>query len=236
VFTGANAQILLRGTVQTGNVSAVVQTEQVRAELLAHVPDGIDPGKTVWLGLQLKHQPHWHTYWSNPGDSGLPTTLQWTLPAGLTAGDIAWPTPRRIPVGGMANFGYEDTVLLPVPLTVGKEFKPAANGMLEIGLAANWLVCRQECIPQEGKFVLQLPTRGSTAVHGAAFEATRAASPRAANGSAQATLQGDAMVVSVTGLPATVRRPPLYSASRGSPMNTSIPRPRNSRSKSTNSL
>nr|WP_315491173.1 thioredoxin family protein [uncultured Rhodoferax sp.] len=203
VFTGANAQILLRGTAQTGNVSAVVQTEQVRAELLAHVPDGIDPGKTVWLGLQLKHQPHWHTYWTNPGDSGLPTTLQWTLPAGLTAGDIAWPTPRRIPVGGMANFGYEDTVLLPVPLTVGKDFKPAANGMLEIGLAANWLVCRQECIPQEGRFVLQLPTRGSTAVHGAAFEATRAASPRAANGSAQATLQGDAMVVSVTGLPAS---------------------------------
>ena len=203
IFTGARAQILLKGTAQTGTVSAVVQTEQVRAELLAHAPDGIDPGKTVWLGLQLKHLPHWHTYWTNPGDSGLPTTLQWTLPAGLTAGDIVWPTPRRIPVGSMANFGYEETVLLPVPLTVGKDFKPGANGMLEVGLTANWLVCRQECIPQEGRFVLQVPAKGSTASHGAAFEAARAASPQPMGGAAQAKLQGDAMVVSVSGLPAS---------------------------------
>ncbi len=103
----------------------------------------------------------------------------------------------------MANFGYEDTVLLPVPLTVGKDFKPAANGMLDVALNANWLVCRQECIPQEGKFVLQVPTRGSTAAHGPAFEASRAASPQALTGSAQAKLQGDAMVISVSGLPAS---------------------------------
>ena len=203
VLTGASAQILLRGTTQTGAVSAIVQTEQVRAELLAHAPDGVEPGNTIWLGLQLKHLPHWHTYWSNPGDSGLPTTLQWTLPAGLTAGDIAWPTPQRIPVGSMANFGYKDTVLLPVPLTVGKDFKAPANGMLEVALTANWLVCLQECIPQEGKFVLQVSTRGSTATHGPAFETTRAASPRALSGSAQAKLQNDAMVISVSGLPAS---------------------------------
>ena len=203
VLTGATAQILLRGSTQTGTVSAVVQTEQVRAELLAHAPDGVDPGKTIWLGLQIKHLPHWHTYWTNPGDSGLPTTLQWTLPAGITASDIAWPTPRRIPVGRMANFGYEDTVLLPVPLTVGKDFKPGANGMLEVALSANWLVCRQECIPQEGQFVLQVPTRGSTAAHGATFETARAASPRALTGSAQAKLMGDTLVMSVSGLPAS---------------------------------
>jgi len=51
---------------------AVVTTERVRAELMAHAPQGAEPGKTVWVGLQLKHQPHWHTYWLNPGDSGLP--------------------------------------------------------------------------------------------------------------------------------------------------------------------
>ena len=106
--------------------SAVVTTPQVRAELLAHAPDGIGPGKTVWLGLQLSHQPQWHTYWKNPGDSGLPTTLQWTLPAGLMAGDIAWPLPHKIPIGNLANYGYEGTVLLPVPLTLGADFKPPA--------------------------------------------------------------------------------------------------------------
>ena len=75
--------------------STVVTTEQVRAELVAHAPEGIAPGKPLWLGLQIEHQPHWHTYWKNPGDSGLPTTLRWQLPAGVTAGEIAWPTPKQ---------------------------------------------------------------------------------------------------------------------------------------------
>jgi thiol:disulfide interchange protein DsbD len=202
MFTEASAQILLRGSSQTGTVSAVVQTEQVRAELLAHAPDGVDPGKTIWVGLELKHQPQWHTYWKNPGDSGLPTTLQWTLPAGVTAGDIAWPTPHRITIGSLANFGYDDTVLLPVPLTVGKDFKSSASGMLEIRLAANWLVCRQECIPQEGNFVLKVPAKGSTASRGADFDAARAASPQTHAGSADAKLNGDTLTLTVTGLPA----------------------------------
>jgi len=73
----------------------VVKTEQVRAELLAHAPQGVQPGQTFWLGLQITHQPHWHTYWKNPGDSGLPTQLNWTLPAGLQAGAIDWPLPKK---------------------------------------------------------------------------------------------------------------------------------------------
>jgi DsbC/DsbD-like thiol-disulfide interchange protein len=76
---------------------AVVDTGQVRAELLAHAPEGAAPGQTVWLGLLLDHAPKWHTYWKNPGDSGLPTELQWTLPAGVTAGPIQWPTPTKFP-------------------------------------------------------------------------------------------------------------------------------------------
>ena len=71
--------------------SAVVRTDQVRAELLVHAPQGFRAGQPVWLGLQLTHQPEWHTYWKNPGDSGLPTRLEWVLPAGLQASDIAWP-------------------------------------------------------------------------------------------------------------------------------------------------
>ena len=201
-LTGASAQILLRNSAQTGNVSSVVQTEQVRAELIAHAPDGVDAGKTIWVGLQLKHQPQWHTYWKNAGDSGLPTTVQWTLPAGVTAGDIAWPTPRRIAIGSLANFGYENTVLLPVPLTVGKDFKVSTSGMLEIGLTANWLVCRQECIPQEGNFVLKVPAKGSTAAQGADFETSRNASPLPHTGTAQAKLNGETLTVSISGLPA----------------------------------
>ena len=64
-------------------VREVVTTPHVRAELMAHAPDGVAPGAPVWVGLQLAHQPEWHTYWKNAGDSGLPTTLSWTLPPGV---------------------------------------------------------------------------------------------------------------------------------------------------------
>jgi thiol:disulfide interchange protein DsbD len=106
----------------------------------------VEAGKPVWLGLQLAHQPEWHTYWKNSGDSGLPTELAWQLPAGITAGDVAWPTPKKIAIGSLANYGYEGTVLLPVPLTVAPGFDAPH---LDIKLTATWLVCRLECIPQE---------------------------------------------------------------------------------------
>ena len=69
-------------SAQLGGKSVVV-TERTRAELLAHAPEGIEPGKPVWVGLQLAHQPEWHSYWKNSGDSGLPTKLEWKLPAGV---------------------------------------------------------------------------------------------------------------------------------------------------------
>jgi len=180
----------------------VVQTEQVRAELFAHAPDGVATGKPVWVGLQIQHQPRWHTYWKNPGDSGLPTVLQWTLPTGVTAGEIAWPTPQRITVGNLANYGFDGTVLLPVPLTIGPAFQPTPGGDLEVRLSASWLVCRQECIPQDGNFVLRLPAKGSTGVHRADFETGRAASPTDLPGTAKAELGAEGFTLTVSGLPA----------------------------------
>jgi thiol:disulfide interchange protein DsbD len=192
----------------------VVTSERVRAELLAHAPDGVAPGRTVWLGLQLAHAPEWHTYWKNPGDSGLPTELQWTLPAGVRAGEIAWPVPHKIPIGTLANYGYEGTVLLPVRLTVGNDFRPAPGATaLDVRLQATWLVCRKECIPEEGTFTLQVPLQGSTAVHAQAFEAAWAAAPRpvaappggAIPPSVAQVVDGRTLEVRVQGLPVAVR-------------------------------
>jgi len=179
-----------------------VQTEQVRAELIALAPDGVGAGKTVWAGLQITHKPEWHTYWKNPGDSGLPTELRWTLPAGVTAGDIVWPTPKKIPIGTLANFGFEGTVLLPVQLTVGKSFAPLEGDTLPLKLRASWLVCQLECIPQEGDFALNLPVRTSTALHSGAFSEAWAKAPKPLPGTASARPDGNALVVSVPGLPA----------------------------------
>lgn len=198
----------------SGSPAAVVTTDQVRAELMAHAPDGLDPGKTVWVGLQITHKPEWHTYWKNSGDSGLPTVLEWTLPQGVTAGDIAWPTPKKFPIGNLANYGYEGTVLLPVPLTITPDFKPSVLASdLEVKLRASWLVCRKECIPEEGEFTLKVPVRGSTAGNGPAFEAAFAAQPRPlmastgriATPDSNIQIAGNAIKLSVQGLPVSLR-------------------------------
>ena len=182
--------------------SAVVTTPQVRAELMAHAPQGIQSGQPLWLGLQLTHQPGWHTYWQNPGDSGLATQLDWHLPEGMQAGGILWPTPHMIPVGNMVNHGFEDTVLLAVPVRIGKTYQAVNN---EITLQANWLVCKQECIPQSGQFVLKLPAQTSIADHSQRFEALIQGQPQGLSPATQAArLSDQGLLIAVQGLPAHV--------------------------------
>ncbi|MDP3798236.1 MAG: protein-disulfide reductase DsbD family protein [Polaromonas sp.] len=203
ISTPAQAQNFQTNILNQGSrnaAGALVTTEQVRAELLAWAPEGVEAGKPVWLGLQLTHQPEWHTYWKNSGDSGLPTQLTWQLPAGITAGEIAWPTPKKIPVGTLANYGYENTVLLPVPLTVAPAFNAA---QLNVKLHATWLVCRKECIPQEGEFTLSLPVKSTTALSGQAFQAAFDATPISLPaGNSQVEVSGKAIKVALSGLPA----------------------------------
>ncbi|MBS0506362.1 MAG: protein-disulfide reductase, partial [Proteobacteria bacterium] len=203
---GASSQIQLKTTASAG--SSVVTTPQVRAELVAQAPQGVGPGKPLQLGLLLTHQRDWHTYWKNPGDSGLPTQLEWRLPAGMDAGEIAWPVPRKIPIGHLANYGYEGTTLLPVPVTVSPAFNPGPlTKEVTIALKASWLVCRQECIPEDGEFTLQLPIQGTTALHAAAFDAAARAFPQdlpAAEGSSARVDEG-AVTLRVAGLPSALQ-------------------------------
>src|SRR5687768_11566141 len=49
--------------------------------LLSH--SAARPGETITAGLQMVSKPGWHTYWKNPGDAGLPATIEWQLPQGM---------------------------------------------------------------------------------------------------------------------------------------------------------
>ena len=131
--------------------------------------------------MLLRHEPHWHTYWINPGDSGLPTTLAWTLPPGLKTQDIAWPLPKRFDVGGLYNFGYDGEVVLPVALSVPADAEPGTTA--HIAVEAKWLVCREECIPGKASLTLDLPIVDRAAETGRALDdAVRARAPCPAGG------------------------------------------------------
>jgi thiol:disulfide interchange protein/DsbC/DsbD-like thiol-disulfide interchange protein len=179
---------------------SIVTTPQVRAELVAHAPEGVAAGGSLQLGLRIQHQPHWHTYWKNPGDSGLPTVLNWSLPAGFAVGDIEWPTPSPLPLGPLVNFGYEGELLLPVTVQVPAGF---AADALQVKLHAEWLVCKDVCIPEAGEFSLSVPARAASALHSGLFASARAAMPVALpQASGRAEVKGDLLRLTVVGLPA----------------------------------
>ncbi|AWN52640.1 protein-disulfide reductase DsbD domain-containing protein [Methylobacterium sp. 17Sr1-1] len=125
----------------------------VRAELVTQ-ESAVAPGATLTAGLRLTMKPGWHVYWRNPGDSGLPPEIAWTLPAGFSAGAIAWPAPERIPVGDLMNFGYEGEVLLTVPVTAPETLGP---GPVPLRAKVSYLVCERECVPGEASLSTSLP-------------------------------------------------------------------------------
>lgn len=143
-------------------------TDHLRSRLVA-ATDAAVPGQTLKLGLLLEHDPGWHTYWKNPGDSGLPTRMEFALPDGLAAGEIEWPLPERQSAGGLVNFGYSHTELLPVSVAVPADF---AAESITIALKASWLICELECIPGSGEYRVELPVAQSAqrSAHAAAFE------------------------------------------------------------------
>lgn len=187
--------------------SSQVVTPHVRAELVAHAPEGVAAGKPLWLGLTFTHQPEWHTYWTNPGDAGLPTELAWRLPQGMEAGPIAWPLPRKFPLGKLVNYGYDGFVLLPVPVSISSAFSPGQAAEVEVKLHATWLMCRKECIPEEGDFVLKLPVRAPTVAHAEAFAAAAKSMPQPlpTGAGSMARVNGAHLEVEVAGLPSELR-------------------------------
>ena len=113
------------------------------------------PGGTLWVDLHLDIAPGWHTYWRNPGDSGLPTEIAWELPAGFSAGEAAWPAPERFVLGTIGNYGYHGSADLLVPIAAPADLKP--GGTVHLAAHATWLVCSEICIPGEAKLALDLP-------------------------------------------------------------------------------
>jgi len=172
--TATTSEILVAELEGLVLMTSVVRTENVTAELLAWAPQGIATGAPVSLGLRIQHRPKWHTYWKNPGDSGLPTTVSWEHPDGILVGPIQWPTPERMSVGPLVNYGYEGDLLLPVSVEIPPGF---AAETLDVKLQAKWLVCEEICIPESGRFALSIPANQPTVEHVALFAAAKARLP-----------------------------------------------------------
>lgn len=144
---------MLAGLLLAGHAGAApVKTANTTAELVADMA-AIAPGQPFQVALKLTPREHWHTYWRNPGDSGLATTLEWTLPQGFTPGAIEWPAPKALPFGPLTNYGYDHEHWLLVSMT-----PPASlpDGPVTLKARADWLVCEEICIPEGADLELPL--------------------------------------------------------------------------------
>ncbi len=148
----------LLGKLQ-GSLPAAAKVDQVHIRLISE-QQALVAGQRHWFGLVLEHEPGWHTYWRNPGDSGLATTANWRLQDATGASvaeprliSQAWPTPSRLAVGPLANYGYENQVVLGFELEIPK----GLTGSRQLIAEASWLVCKDVCIPGEAKLAIDLP-------------------------------------------------------------------------------
>ncbi|MGE0408353.1 MAG: protein-disulfide reductase DsbD family protein [Amphiplicatus sp.] len=182
--------------------ASFVKTDHAQSRLVP-AREGFAPGETAWFALAQELQQGWHVYWKNPGDSGLALELEWSLPDGYAAGEIVYPTPERLPVGPLVNFGHHGAPIFLVPVTAPEN----AAGEAEIALTARWLICEEICVPEEAVFSLTLPVAAAPPAHeeGAALVAkARAASPAPLGGKARFSADAERLVLRVPA-PAGVR-------------------------------
>ncbi len=151
--------VLAGSSWSRGQIAAVgdggpgpVKAQHLTAELVS-LGSAIAPGGTQQVGLVLTMDEHWHVYWTNAGDSGEPPHIKWTLPEGITAGEMQFPIPQRLPLGPLMDFGYEDEVAFPLTISAAAMMRP---GPVHLDAQVNWLVCAQVCIPGKAHLGLDL--------------------------------------------------------------------------------
>lgn len=105
------------------------------------------PGETIFAAVQMQMPTGWHTYWTNAGDSGSATEIEWKLPEGMTAGEVQWPIPEKnITPAGDQNFityVYETEAVLLIPLKLSANLAP---GEKTISAKVSWQECETVCV------------------------------------------------------------------------------------------
>lgn len=165
-------------SLNTAGSLGSVKTNHAIAELVQET-NTVSPGSNPWIGLRLELEKDWHTYWKNPGDSGLPTKVQWTLPKGWKISEPKWEVPSRIPMPPLTNFGFSNETLLAFELLIPKE---ATKGDYYLSGKASWLICKEECIPEKADLLLKVVVSDAEAKPSAAhrmFQKVREQQPKA---------------------------------------------------------
>ncbi len=127
---------------------------QAKAELISSV-SAIQPGKKFFVAIHLSMAKGWHSYYANPGESGMATQAIWeTNSSAASVGPILWPEPHLHKAGGVSAYVYEDELWLTSEVTPPKT---PSGARLHLAVTANWLLCKDFCVPQHANLSIDLP-------------------------------------------------------------------------------
>ncbi len=155
------------------------QPQRARARFIAERPDLV-PGTTAWLSVAFDIDKDWHLYWNGYSDTGFPIKLTPAFPDGYTLGTVQWPAPSRHITQDFVDHVYEGRVALLLPVQVPANAKIGEKVTFQI--EAEWLVCKQACLPGDVNLSLTLPiaaVAGEPGPDAKAFAETRANLPKA---------------------------------------------------------
>lgn len=127
----------------------------------------VQAGTPFAVVVRLKPDTGWHTYWENPGDSGMATSITWTLPDGWKASSIEWPAPELEEGPSGTNYIYPKEVSLRVWLTP----PPTFHSQVTLKAKVDWLVCKEACLPGQADLSLTVKP-GPVPSHGQVIDAS----------------------------------------------------------------
>ena len=189
----------------------------------------IEAGQPFTVGVRIVIKPEWYIYWRFVGDIGVPTSVEWELPAGFKAGPLQWPLPHRHEaVGDFLNYVYEGEALL------FAEIVPPAQlsaGQVAIKAKLKWQVCNAEqCVPGNASVSISLAVGGAEPAYADLFAKWRAQIPKTTGIQFQVMWhreKADELAIDIVGLPKEFKAefyplPPNADAKPGHPRASEI--------------
>jgi thiol:disulfide interchange protein len=139
-----------------------ISAPHVKVDIVSEFSQISLTNRTLTIGVRFELEKDWHIYWINPGDSGSPPEFNWSKSDLYSIGEPLWPPPERLSLGPLTNFGYQGTVIFPFSVKLNDIDLPITTNSVKFELDANWLICKEDCIPGKGTTTLDLPLKSGS--------------------------------------------------------------------------
>ncbi|MBC2778772.1 protein-disulfide reductase DsbD family protein [Parasphingopyxis marina] len=176
--------------------SAQIRDQNAIAATLIAETQTPAPGASFTIAIRMRPDPGWHGYWRNPGDAGLPGRFAWTLPEGVTIGELRYPVPERLTISGIMNYVYEGEYALLAEVMLDEDIAPGTE--IPLRAEGDWLACTDEiCVPERGTLSLDLVAGSGEATDTADFDRFRARLPRPLDSEGRFALAGETLRLAI---------------------------------------